>query len=222
MTRETWERAKAEIGNELFTLGPYFAFQALHNPRHFLFTLARYKFAARMLPLDRHVHVLELGCGEGLGTLLLADGGHRVMGVDFDGEAISHARESIRNPDIEFVCKDFIGQVLGSFHAVVSLDVIEHIPQAQEDLFVRTVCDNLTAEGFAVIGTPNESAKQYASRASEIGHVNLFTGQRLASLMGKYFTNVFAFGMNDEMVHTGFLPMSHYLIVLCCGKITKE
>jgi len=24
--------------------------------------------------------------------------------------------------------------------------------------------------------------------------------------------------MNDEVVHTGFAPMAHYVMVLCCGK----
>ena len=27
---------------------------------------------------------------------------------------------------------------------------------------------------------------------------------------------LFSFSMNDEVVHTGFLPMAHYLIALCC------
>jgi hypothetical protein len=28
--------------------------------------------------------------------------------------------------------------------------------------------------------------------------------------------------MNDETVHTGFYPMAHYLIALCCGKKIGE
>ncbi len=92
MADESWKNAKAEIGSQSFTLGPYFAFQALNNPRHLLFTLARYKFAAKMLPWDIGVDVLELGCGEGLGTLMLYDNRHRVVAVDFDEDAIAHAR----------------------------------------------------------------------------------------------------------------------------------
>jgi hypothetical protein len=30
------------------------------------------------------------------------------------------------------------------------------------------------------------------------------------------------FSMNDETVHTGFYPMAHYLIALCCGKKAGE
>ena len=25
------------------------------------------------------------------------------------------------------------------------------------------------------------------------------------------------FGMNDEIIHTGYLPMAHYLMALCAG-----
>ena len=30
--------------------------------------------------------------------------------------------------------------------------------------------------------------------------------------------NVFIFGMNYELVHTGFQPMCHYIMALACGK----
>ena len=36
--------------------------------------------------------------------------------------------------------------------------------------------------------------------------------------MKKYFHHVFLFGANDEVVHTGFLPMAHYLIAVGCRK----
>ena len=35
--------------------------------------------------------------------------------------------------------------------------------------------------------------------------------------MQRYFHNVFLFSMNDEVVHTGFYPMAHYLIALGVG-----
>jgi hypothetical protein len=28
--------------------------------------------------------------------------------------------------------------------------------------------------------------------------------------------------MNDEVVHTGYAPMAHYLLILCCGKRTDR
>ncbi|MCA6302689.1 MAG: hypothetical protein IM629_12150, partial [Phenylobacterium sp.] len=36
--------------------------------------------------------------------------------------------------------------------------------------------------------------------------------------MLKFFSNVFLFSMNDEVVHTGFAPMAHYLFAIGAGK----
>ena len=88
----------------------------------------------------------------------------------------------------------------------------------EENIFLETIYSNLDAEGFCVIGTPNVTANQYASKMSQIGHVNLFSAERLTDLMRKYFYHVFLFGVNDEVVHTGFYPMCHYLMALGCGK----
>ncbi len=223
MSKEAWKKAKEMIGtNHKLELGPYYAYQALFTPRHLLFTLSRNKFAARMLPLYKAVKVLELGCGEGVGTVMFTEGGHEVTGVDFDEEAIGHAKRTLEKTGINFVCDDFLGKTYGSFAAVISLDVIEHIPKSGEDIFFRTVCMNLKSDGFCVIGTPNDTASQYASAATKAAHVNSFTAEELTALMDRYFRNVFLFGMNDEVVHTGFSPMSHYLIALGCGKRSGE
>ena len=36
--------------------------------------------------------------------------------------------------------------------------------------------------------------------------------------MLRHFHEVFIFSMNDEVVHTGFYPLAHYLFALCVGK----
>ena len=111
---------------------------------------------------------------------------------------------------------NIIGQKIGTFDAVISLDVIEHINQKDQGAFLDGIKDNLSAEGIAVIGTPNDSASRYASEASQIGHINMFDAQRLETLLRDHFVHVFMFGMNDEMVHTGFSPMCHYLMAVAC------
>ena len=213
-----WKQVRRGFGDASLTLGPYFAYQALNYPRHMLFTFARYKFAARLLAPMGKSDVLELGCGEGLGTLLLAEDGHNVTAVDSDESAIAHAGQTLSHANITFEAADFLDKRLGDFDAVVCLDVIEHIQKEREADFFRTVCRNLRESGFAVIGTPNETASPYASEASRIGHVNLYSAERLAQSVRAWFRNVFIFGMNDEVVHTGFYPMCQYLFALGCGK----
>jgi 2-polyprenyl-3-methyl-5-hydroxy-6-metoxy-1,4-benzoquinol methylase len=218
MTSSTWQSVRDSMGQDTFTLGPYFTDQLVSKPRHLLFSLSRYKFAARLLPQDAPAQVLELGCAEGIGTLLLAENGHRITGVDFDHRAIQYAQDSIHHERINFIADDFVGKQYGTFDAVVSLDVIEHVLPESESRYLDTIVDNLTVDGFCVIGTPNETAAPYASAQSQIGHVNLYTAERLTRSLRRYFRNVFLFGMNDEVVHTGFYPMCHYLFALGCGK----
>ncbi len=98
---------------------------------------------------------------------------------------------------------------------MVSLDVIEHIPCEKEDEFLSTIYDNLNDNGFCIIGTPNISASQYASKSSRVGHINLYDKERLKKLFLKKFSNVFVFSCNDEMIHTGYDKMSHYFVALC-------
>jgi 2-polyprenyl-3-methyl-5-hydroxy-6-metoxy-1,4-benzoquinol methylase len=115
---------------------------------------------------------------------------------------------------VAFACTDIIGADLGRHDAVVSLDVIEHVPADVESAFVEAIWRHVDPEGFCVVGTPNISAAAYASRASQIGHVNLFSPERLAATIRRYFVNAFVFGLNDEVMHTGYYPMTHYVMVV--------
>ena len=73
--------------------------------------------------------MLELGSGAGVrSTRLLAARG-RLTGVDISGEQVRRARERV--PDASFVRADFTELQFdpGSFDAVVSLYVFNHVPQ---------------------------------------------------------------------------------------------
>ena len=118
----------------------------------------------------------------------------------------------------EFIEGDFLGKQIGAFDAVVSLDVVEHIPSEVEADFFTTIRLNLNDDGIAIIGTPNKYANKYASPASKAGHINIFDAQRLRSTLEKDFHNVFLFSMNDDVVHTGFASMAHYLLSLACNR----
>ena len=215
----SWEQIKNHISSQRIELGPYFTYNLLHAPRHLLFTFSRYKFAARLIGEFPKANILELGCNEGFGTLLLAQNLHTVTGVDFDKDAIEWAKANLeKKGNIAFKYDDFLGKVYGKYDVVVTLDVIEHVPPKQEIDFFRTLTGNLNDDGYCIIGTPNITASEHSSEPSKMGHVNLFSAERLRDTARQYFNNVFLFCMNDEVVHTGFYPMAHYLLALCCSK----
>ena len=86
------------------------------------------------------------------------------------------------------------------------------------DLAIGNIAGSLKPTGVAIIGSPSLESQRYASKGSLEGHVNCKTGPDLKTLMEKYFENVFLFSMNDEVVHTGFYPMAHYLFAVCAGR----
>jgi 2-polyprenyl-3-methyl-5-hydroxy-6-metoxy-1,4-benzoquinol methylase len=110
------------------------------------------------------------------------------------------------------------GPVEGPFDAAYSLDVIEHIPVSDEDRFVSNIAQSLTAHGMLVIGSPSIQSQAYASPPSKEGHVNCKDHRQLKSLLERYFHSVLIFSMNDEVVHTGFYPMAHYLFAVCADR----
>ena len=95
--------------------------------------------------------------------------------------------------------------------------MLEHIAPAQEDAFLRNVLASLDPRGMLIVGMPSLESQAHASPQSKIGHVNCKSGNDFRSGMQRYFSNVFLFSMNDEVVHTGFYPMAHYLIAICAN-----
>ncbi len=59
---------------------------------------------------NRKLNILDLGCGPGLYTELLAERGHRVTGVDISKNSIDYARKSAKNKglDIEYINASYL------------------------------------------------------------------------------------------------------------------
>jgi 2-polyprenyl-3-methyl-5-hydroxy-6-metoxy-1,4-benzoquinol methylase len=187
-----------------------------HDPKRLAFTLARYKFVARMLA--GRTHVLEVGCGDAFGTRIVQQSVGQVTAVDFDPLFIAEVREHM-NPHWAFEVFEhdvMAGPVPGHYDAAYALDVLEHIAEKDEDQFLRNMLGSLVPEGIAILGMPSLESQSYASPLSKIGHVNCKTGDAFKRVLERYFHTVFVFSMNDEVVHTGFYPMAHYLLGVGC------
>lgn len=211
-----WFGFKEQLGNESVTFGPYFSFQLRHTPRHILYSLAYHKFAAKMIGNGKEI--LDIGCSEGLGTMLLAEFATKVVGIDIDAPAIASAEQNFARPNVQFRAGDILTTNLDEvFDAAVSFDVIEHIYPQNASAFIDAYAKHLRPDAVAIIGTPNITSNQYANERTKSGHVNLYSAERLQAEVSRRFRNVFMFSVNDELIHTGFSPMAHYLIVMGVG-----
>ena len=59
---------------------------------------------------DKQLNILDLGCGVGLYTEILANNGHRVTGVDFSGVSIEYARKEAqaKNLDVKYINANYL------------------------------------------------------------------------------------------------------------------
>jgi 2-polyprenyl-3-methyl-5-hydroxy-6-metoxy-1,4-benzoquinol methylase len=138
--------------------------------------------------------------------------------IDIEPLVLSEAKKQMPPQFAErcdFTLHDIIcDPIPGLYDAAYSLDVIEHIQPDIETQFFKNICASLKKDAICIIGTPNLCASKHASAASKEGHINLKSEETLRSLMLKYFENVLVFSMNDEIIHTGYFPMAHYIMAV--------
>lgn len=189
------------------------------DPRRLTFLLSRYKFVSKML--SGRNRVAEVGCGDAFGSRIVQQEVKDLHVYDFDPIFIDDINSrQVERWKLSAHLHDILQGPLehGPFEAIYSVDVMEHIEPNVEHVYLSNLKQSLTEHGVLIVGMPSLESQTYASRQSKIGHVNCKSGPALKATLEREFHNVFLFSMNDEVVHTGFSPMAHYLFGLCCGK----
>jgi SAM-dependent methyltransferase len=150
----------------------------------------RYFFAQR---LARGKEVLDLGCGEGYGSNLLAEVAERVTGIDLSAEAVEHARTRYPRTNLTFEVGDCrkAGFPDHQFDLVVSFEMIEHIAEHEELLTeVRRV---LKSDGVFVISSPDKKFYSDAEGYSNPFHVKELYARDFQLLLERHFSEVLIF-----------------------------
>lgn len=145
----------------------------------------RYHFAARWAAGRR---VLDVACGEGYGSALLAQAAARVTGIDLSPEAIGHAQRAyagMRN--LEFVRASCTRLPLAdaSIEVAVSFETLEHIEgQAQ---FLDELARVLKPGGVLLLSCPNKV--EYSDKRAHANefHVRELYREELAELVAARF-----------------------------------
>lgn len=207
------DRAHSEV-----TLGRYTSYDYVTDPKHFAMVASRYKFCAQML--RGCGAVVEVGCGDGFGSAIIASTVERLLCIDVVPDLIRENRARFDYLEhVTYECRDLLEAPLeGPFDGAVLVDVLEHILKEEERVFLDHLVAGLAPHGVLIVGTPNVTAAQYASEYSRRVHVNLKSFDELRRTCEDYFHRVFMFGMNDEVVHTGWPAMCHYLWAVCTGR----
>ena len=135
--------------------------------------------------------VVDLACGEGYGSELLARSAREVIGVDANPDAHEHARLRYRRPNLSFrrgLVEEFDEEV----DAVVFLQTIEHIhdPDALLDRIARVA-------PVAYISTPNRLtlAPPGAEKSDNPWHLREYDATEYRALLAAHFDRVELLGL---------------------------
>lgn len=190
----------------------------LQDPKLLGINLARYKFAAKMF--SGFEKVLEIGCMDGFCTRVVAQEVTGLWACDFYKSHLGQAAHYCALPNAQWIGHDFLDNAAfagSDFNGVYCLDVLEHIDPEQEAKFLSNVVDCLAGDGVFIVGMPTLESQRFASDANVQAHINCQHPAKITETLKQYFRNVFSFGMNDEVLHTGFDGMRHYQLNLCTG-----
>ena len=142
----------------------------------------------------RGLDVVDMACGEGYGTAVLAERAARVTGVDANPEAHEHARLKYSRAGVRFV-RDLVEAYSEPCDAVVFLQTIEHLenPTACLDHF-RSI---LRPGGAAFVSTPNvlTLAPPGAERSDNPWHVHEYRAAEFLELCESSFERVELLGV---------------------------
>jgi ubiquinone/menaquinone biosynthesis C-methylase UbiE len=152
----------------------------------------RYHF---VLPWVTGRDVLDVACGAGYGSALLASRAASVVGADISAEAVRHARGAyaalgnLRFHEADCAALPFTD---AAFDIVVSFETIEHV--VAQAAFLDEVRRVLKPGGFVVLSCPNKV--EYTDKRGVVNefHVRELTRDELAALVGARFAHIAWYG----------------------------
>ena len=142
--------------------------------------LHHYLFATQFC---RGQRVLDVACGTGYGSFLLAQAGARVLGVDGDPLVIKKAEETFVARDLKFRAGDCtaIPADNSSFDVIVCFGIIEHVTAKEQALDeLKRV---LKADGCLIISVAS-------GQSGEMSETPGFTDLQFSELLQRRFTHV--------------------------------
>jgi 2-polyprenyl-3-methyl-5-hydroxy-6-metoxy-1,4-benzoquinol methylase len=141
--------------------------------------------------------VLDIACGEGYGSDLLAQTAKKVTGVDIDLPTIEHAEKTYKRKNLEFI-QGTAGQIPikgeGIFDVIVSFESIAHLDEPQQHAFLSEIKRLLKPGGVLLISTPDKLPYSMNRSYKNPHHRREFFTDDLLAFLKTKFVHVSMFG----------------------------
>jgi SAM-dependent methyltransferase len=147
----------------------------------------RYAFARRFAAGRR---VLDVACGEGYGSALLAAVADAVTGVDIEASTVAHARATYAaRGNLRFAAGSAAALPMadGAVDVVVSFETLEHLPRDLQPRMLAEVARVLAADGMLVLSAPNPVEYSQARGYRNPFHEHEPSREELAALLAPHF-----------------------------------
>lgn len=156
--------------------------------------LEHYHRYATVLDAVAGKKVLDLACGEGYGSNLMAELAHSVVGVDVSFESVQHAAAAYQKANLTF-CQGNAAALNfsdASFDVVVSFETVEHLAEQAE--MIQEIRRVLRRDGFLIISSPNRPIYSEASGEHNKFHVKELDYDEFDVLLKTQFPSVQYYG----------------------------
>ena len=154
----------------------------------------RYLYAAEFAAGKQ---VLDIACGEGYGSALLAEVATRVVGVDIDPEIVGFAAHKYPRANLEFrpgPAHAIPVSETEAFDLVLSFETLEHMTEEHQRQFLTDVKRRLKPEGVLLVSTPNKLLYSDQPNYTNPFHVKELYREEFRDLLRGFFGTVKIFG----------------------------
>jgi len=149
-------------------------------------------------------NVLDLACGEGYGSFMLAKQAKSVVGIDNDEKTINHAKEKyVLQKNLKFIQTSMLDlQLDQKFDSIICFEALEHVKE--HDKLFSEIKNHLSPKGILVISTPNKTIYSYNEKGEPLEpnpfHAKELDLGELRTLIEKYFKKQIILG---QKVYSG-------------------
>ena len=176
----------------------------------------------RLIPPERPLRLLDVGCGEGQAAVFFARNGYHVTAFDIAASGLAKGRKLAKaaGVHVDFFQVDLLHHdLVNDYDVIYSTDVLEYVPPKKREQILRSFRDHTTVGGLNVLDTFVE--KSFIDVAPDWEHSKEFYWQT-GELFSHYREN-WKFELCEETIFdcdSGGMPHQHCMDMIIARRMT--